>query len=64
MIDLFYLVIGTAVLLIFWAFTKACDKLEEDKNAQHHCRNYLSKDEIEKWDVPFLLQECGFDREE
>jgi len=27
MLDLMYVVIGCAVLLLFWAFTKACDKL-------------------------------------
>jgi hypothetical protein len=27
MLDLLYVVIGCAVLLLFWAFTKACDKL-------------------------------------
>jgi len=27
MLDLFYIALGCTVLLIFWAFTKACDKL-------------------------------------
>jgi len=27
MLDLFYVATGCAVLLLFWAFTKACDKL-------------------------------------
>jgi len=27
MLDLFYVAIGCAVLMLFWAFTKACDKL-------------------------------------
>jgi len=27
MLDLFYVLIGCMVLLVFWAFTKACDKL-------------------------------------
>jgi len=27
MLDLFYLAVGCMVLLIFWAFVKACDKL-------------------------------------
>jgi len=27
MLDLFYLAVGSMVLLIFWAFVKACDKL-------------------------------------
>jgi len=27
MLDLFYVAIGCLVLLLFWGFTKACDKL-------------------------------------
>jgi hypothetical protein len=27
MLDLFYLATGSVVLLLFWAFAKACDKL-------------------------------------
>jgi len=27
LLDLFYVVIGCLVLLVFWTFTKACDKL-------------------------------------
>jgi len=27
MLDLFYLATGCVVLVIFWAFAKACDKL-------------------------------------
>jgi len=27
MLDLLYLAIGCVFLLLFWAFTKACDKL-------------------------------------
>jgi hypothetical protein len=64
MLDLFYLAVGCLALFVFWAFTKACDKLEENKNAQHHCCNYLSKDEMEKWHASFSLLQYGFDREE
>ena len=51
MIDLIYLAVGSAGLLVFWAFAKACDELVETKHAQHHCRIYLGKNEIEKWNV-------------
>jgi len=27
MLDLFYVAVGCLVLLLFWGFTKACDKL-------------------------------------
>jgi hypothetical protein len=55
MLDHFYLTVGCMVLLVFWAFVKACEKLEENKNAQHHCRNDLSRDGIAKCNVAFSL---------
>jgi len=56
MLDLFYLAVGGAVLSVFWAFTKACNKPEENNNAQHHRRNYSGRDEIEQWTVSLSLK--------
>ena len=43
MLDLFYIALGCAVLLVFWAFTRACDKLVGGDHGLRHCRHRIAR---------------------